>query len=411
MRCFTLVWILFALLADLAWSAAPAPGYLNYTGIVARLHEVAAKHPDIAQVVNLNQLLQTPLTAEGRLLWALKISDHVAASEDEPAVIVDGCHHARELVTPYAVLDIAEVLTAEYGVDPVATKWVDHYEIWLIPCVNPDGLTYVFNRDRNWRKNRTPMSDGSFGVDLNRNYPFMWGACGDNSRAANSEIYRGPAPGSEPEIRTMLALGARTRPMFYLSYHSFGQTVLAPYVCGQLAERRLVDSIRDQYVSAIDYKLARAASSGESFEHFYNQYGAISFLTEIGTEFQPPFTQIANILRRLRPGWRFILDRGLGPSIQGHVRKAATGKPLPEAMISIDGIKFTEGEIREPEAQFGRYQWLLLPGTYTITYTAPGFQSQSRTVTVTGEAVSLDVDLAPLAAGIKPESNPPSRDQ
>lgn len=400
-RSASILALTVSLLLTLVTSVATAPGYLNYPAIVARLHRIARAHPDIAQAVNLNDLLHTPLTYEGRALWALKISDHAMEAEDEPAFFVDGCHHARELVTPLAVLDIADALTSAYGRDPEVARWVNEYEIWLIPCVNPDGLAYVFDRDHYWRKNRRLNGDGTFGVDLNRNYPFMWGACGANSGRTASEVYRGPAPASEAEIQTMLALGARERPVIYISYHSFGEEVLYPYLCGSLAERELYYALRDHYAEAMGYGVRLASSSGESFEHFYNQFGSIAFLTEIGRSFQPPPDRVPHLIARLRPGWQFLLDRGLGPSIYGHIRDAVTGEPVAETSISIAGIAFAEGEVRRPEPLFGRYQWLLLPGTYTITFSAPGYESATHTVEIREEAVHLDVDLIPLEMGAR----------
>ena len=55
---------------------------------------------------------------------------------------------------------------------------VDSTEMYFIPCVNPDG--YVYNETTNpngggyWRKNRRNNNDGSYGVDLNRNYGYEW---------------------------------------------------------------------------------------------------------------------------------------------------------------------------------------------------------------------------------------------
>ncbi|MBI3951909.1 MAG: hypothetical protein HY314_15790 [Acidobacteria bacterium] len=396
MRHFILALILCGgLLVGGILQVAATPDYLDYPEILTRLRQLAAAHPDIIQTVDLNQLLQSPVTAEGRELWALKISDHVSQTEDEPAILVDGAHHAREVTTPYAVLDIAEVLASQCGKDREVTRWVDQYEIWLVPCVNPDGLMYALTQDRSWRKNRRHNSDGSFGVDLNRNYPFMWSACGANSFRMSSEIYRGPSPGSEAEIQALLALGARKRPLFYLSYHSFGEVVLYPYRCAHLAEPQVYGSIGDQYTAMLGYEAGQAASAGESFEHFYNHFGSVALLTEIGAEFQPPPKEIPRLVRQLRPGWRFLLNRGLGPLIQGHVKHGLTGEPLPNARISIDGIEFTEGEVRQPELVFGRYQWVVVPGTYTINFTAPGFQPQSHTVIVKDGPVSLEVSLVP----------------
>jgi hypothetical protein len=381
-----------------ATSSLAQTGYFNYPDIVARLKQLETEHPTIAQAVNLNQTLRTPLTVEGRALWALKISDNVTKEEDEPVVVVDGQHHARELMTPHAVADIAEQLTSQYGMNLDVTRWVDHYEIWLIPCVNPDGLVYIFSRDRAWRKNRRVNGNGTFGVDLNRNYPFAWGVCGSTNGNPASETYRGPSPASEPEVQTLLALGALKRPIVYLSYHSAGNEVLYPYRCARLAEPALYLAAKNEYAAAMDFGSRLASASGESFEHFYNQFGSLAFLTEIGTSFQPPFSLVLPIVEGLRPGWHYLLNRAMGASIQGHVRNARTNEPVPNAAISIDGIVFTEGEVRKPEPVFGRYHWILQPGMYTIRFSAPGFQPQLQTVVVTDKPVLLEVSLVPTGS-------------
>ncbi|KAJ9651797.1 hypothetical protein H2201_009258, partial [Coniosporium apollinis] len=51
--------------------------------------------------------------------------------------------------------------------------------IVFFPLVNPDGVRWDQMTDSNWRKNRNPASatpgdDLSMGVDINRNYEFLW---------------------------------------------------------------------------------------------------------------------------------------------------------------------------------------------------------------------------------------------
>ncbi|MBK6995998.1 MAG: hypothetical protein IPH31_14140 [Lewinellaceae bacterium] len=59
-------------------------------------------------------------------------------------------------------------------------------------------------RRRFWRKNLRDNGDGTFGVDLNRNYGYFWGNDDNGSSPnPNSQTYRGPEPFSEPETRTM----------------------------------------------------------------------------------------------------------------------------------------------------------------------------------------------------------------
>ena len=53
-------------------------------------------------------------------------------------------------------------------------------------------------------KNRRNNGDGTRGVDLNRNYAFQWGFDDFGSSGfTGSNVYRGTAPASEPEIALM----------------------------------------------------------------------------------------------------------------------------------------------------------------------------------------------------------------
>ncbi|MGH7753661.1 MAG: M14 family zinc carboxypeptidase, partial [Gemmatimonadales bacterium] len=93
------------------------------------------------------------------------------------------------------------------------------------------GYQYTFAPgSRLWRKNRRPNADGSFGVDPNRNYPTFWGFDDrGSSSVAGSEVFRGPGPGSEPEVQAVMAFHAAHPPRISISYHSFGDLVLHPY--------------------------------------------------------------------------------------------------------------------------------------------------------------------------------------
>jgi murein tripeptide amidase MpaA len=88
-------------------------------------------------------------------------------------------------------------LLENYGTDPEATYLVDNREMYFVPCFNPDGYEYNRQTDPNgggmWRKNRR-NNGGSYGVDLNRNFGYMWGYDDlGSSPIPSSETYRGPS--------------------------------------------------------------------------------------------------------------------------------------------------------------------------------------------------------------------------
>jgi hypothetical protein len=140
--------------------AAVPSGYPDLAEIQAQMEAFQAACPSICSVADLTEMYESAPTFEGRHLLAVKISDHVADDEDEPAFLLVGAHHAREIVTPIIALYAIEQLTQLYGQDPAITTLVDEYEIWIAPVWNPDGYEYVFSTDNFWRKNRRILPGG-----------------------------------------------------------------------------------------------------------------------------------------------------------------------------------------------------------------------------------------------------------
>jgi carboxypeptidase T len=107
----------------------------------------------------------------------------------------------------------------------------DKHTRWVAPMVNPDGHEYSRTEDRWWRKNRRPNPDGSFGVDPNRNYGYLWGTLdvSTSSHVPSDETYVGPHAFSEPETRAMRDLIAGERFRGVITYHSFSQLILYPW--------------------------------------------------------------------------------------------------------------------------------------------------------------------------------------
>ncbi len=68
------------------------------------------------------------------------------------------------------------MLIRNYGTDPTLTGMLDRAVYYIVPLSNPDGYVYTWTTDRLWRKNRRTNGGGSFGVDLNRNWGYQWGA-------------------------------------------------------------------------------------------------------------------------------------------------------------------------------------------------------------------------------------------
>ncbi len=196
--------------------------YHTYDEIDKELHDLQIAFPAIAKVFNLGQSL------ENRNIWAIKISDNVAQEEDEPEALFMGGHHAREWISIDVPFLFAKYLLENYDTDANIRNYIDNGQIWIIPMVNPDGHQYSVTNNRMWRKNRRNNGDGSFGVDLNRNYSYEWGGPG-SSGDTYSEIYRGPEPFSEPETKVVQDFVNAHNFLAMISYHSYSQLILYPW--------------------------------------------------------------------------------------------------------------------------------------------------------------------------------------
>ncbi len=206
--------------------------YHDYAEMSAEIQQVADAHPALVSRFSLGQ------SYEGRELWAVKISDNVAADEDEPEVLLLGLHHAREHLTVEMTLYILHLLVDNYGTDTQITDLVNAREVYIVFNVNPDGGEYDIATGvyRSWRKNRQPNAGSSYvGTDLNRNYGYKWGCCGGSSGSPSSETYRGAAAFSAPELARVRdfvnsrVVGGKQQIKTSITFHTYAELVLWPY--------------------------------------------------------------------------------------------------------------------------------------------------------------------------------------
>ncbi len=204
--------------------------YHTYAEMQTDLNALVAAYPSLASLSVMGQSIL------GKNIYVLKISDNVSIDENEPEVLYMGNHHARELMSVEIPLMFAKYLLANYGSDPGVTAMVNNREIFIAPMINPDGHVYVEvnhtgSSDYWWRKNRRDNGlGGGYGVDLNRNYGYMWGYDDTGSSpVSTTDIYRGVAPFSEPETQAVRDFCAGRNIILALSYHSYGEELLFPW--------------------------------------------------------------------------------------------------------------------------------------------------------------------------------------
>jgi murein tripeptide amidase MpaA len=246
---------------------------------------------------------------------------------------------------------------------------VETRDIILFPQVNPDGRDFSMNRHPMWRKNRRPAPKGRsyrhIGVDVNRNFPFLWdfdryftpGTVASTRNPADYETYIGPRPASEPETRNVIWLLDRyPRIQYFVDVHSYGETILHswggddnqsedpgmnfanPAYHGKRG--RLHDKDYREYIPAADEKLAQRMgrrmadtiekvrgrkyrvqqsvglypTSGGSDDYAYSRHllepgraKTIAYTVEFGrsrasTPFHPPYMEMRKVMREITAG-------------------------------------------------------------------------------------------------------------
>ena len=380
---------------DAAFAQGVPAGYSDLNGVLLRMQEIAAAHPEIAQVVDITSTYGAPPTVEGRHLFALKISDNVATDEDEPAMLIVATHHAREISTPVIALEAASRLTAGYGPDPRITAAVDGHEIWIAPVWNPDGYDFVFTASNMWRKNRRPFANGT-GVDQNRNYPQGWTASCAGSTSASSDTYKGPSAASEAETQTMMIWSQAERFAKVIDYHSSGREVLYGYRClsHPFTSWMRQEAVTLSRASGYGGVVRLPSAEGEHPEWQFARMGAYAFLIETHTQFQPSYASALNEAALVWPGILTVLERPI--PVSGHVTDALTGAPIA-ARIDLVNVTFANGETNNSGGAFGGYNVFVPPGTYDIRFSASGYAPVVRRVTVSSTLPSnvVDVQLSP----------------
>ncbi|HTR76459.1 MAG TPA: M14 family zinc carboxypeptidase, partial [Gemmatimonadaceae bacterium] len=228
---------------DVMWGG----GYLAVDEVEAALVLGARNHAGYFERIPLPHL-----TWEKRRCHAFRIGK--GNSRARPAVFLLGGMHGREWGSPDILVYFAMRLLRAYR-DRRGFRWkrrvvsaaqvrrlIETMDIVVLPQANPDGRRFSMERSSMWRKNRRPPPRGkgqrSYGVDLNRNFPFLWrfdryfapGTVASTFSPGDYETYAGPRAASEPETRNVIWLLDRFPNIrYFVDLHCYGETILHPW--------------------------------------------------------------------------------------------------------------------------------------------------------------------------------------
>ncbi len=204
--------------------------YYTYDEAIIKINSWHAQFPS---------LVSSPETIgytwENRVIYGVRIGNFSGLGY-VPTLWINTAIHAREPGGVSSVIGFVDFLLSRYGKDPEITYLLSNRMIYYVPVTNPDG--YTFNETYPsglWRKNkRDNNQSGTFepsedGVDLNRNFGYMWGCCGGSSSDPTSDVYRGPFAFSEPESQAYRDKFNELQPEIGIDVHTYSNLILWPW--------------------------------------------------------------------------------------------------------------------------------------------------------------------------------------
>ena len=172
-------------------------------------------------------------TVEGRPLLAACVP---AKRLGAPRVLVTGNIHGVEWVSCQVAMGMLQELR---GGDVGLQQLQERAELWVIPCMNPDGYHRTFVSEGHG--SMAGLRTNANGVDLNRNFPLPPGELrkrlpGAGSLVPGNATYVGTGPLSEPETQAIERLMVEQKFHASINVHSFlGKVIPARALTGHHA--------------------------------------------------------------------------------------------------------------------------------------------------------------------------------
>jgi PKD repeat protein len=368
--------------------------YLTYPGYEQAMLDFQANYPQICRLVNLGTL------PSGRKILALKISDSVDITQNEPRFLYTSTMHGDETAGYPMMLKLADTLLRGYGSDTELTRLVNEMEIWINPLANPDG-TYRGG-------NQTVSGATRFNaanIDLNRNYPDP-----QDGAHPDGEAY-------QPETKIFMKLADSLRFVMAANFHGGAEVWNFPWDTWQ---RRHPD---ENWWTAEGVKFAGSARSNsatffnqnygypnlpgvcQGFEWYEVNGGRQDYMNwfhhcrEVTLELSDtkliPNSQIPVHWQWLR---RSIIDymKASLRGIRGRISDACTGLPVL-AQVEVRNHDKDNSHIFSG-MENGNYHRPIFIGSYSLVVSAAGYQTDSLPAISVGEgdAALRNLVLQPL---------------
>jgi len=263
-------------LAFLVFSAQPSEAVEvlhTYGSMKDDTQELASQYPDIA--IYSEHAISTGLDLE---IFSVDVALNITELTEEeleslPTMYVDGAHHGNEGMSAEAAFLFLQDVLERSAANP---SYLEGKRLVVTPVMNADG--YFQDCRNNWN-----------GVDLNRNYPYMWGMYGTSDTRGTcpaSGTYRGPSEGSEIETQANMELMRGMNLYVYFSGHTGSNDIVLPWkITGEyavpIADWDLYEHFLNESTNVSGLSYRDPSGAGESIAWGYGARTAISVIVEV----------------------------------------------------------------------------------------------------------------------------------
>eukprot|EP00698_Gefionella_okellyi_P004921 TRINITY_DN14547_c0_g1_i1.p1 TRINITY_DN14547_c0_g1~~TRINITY_DN14547_c0_g1_i1.p1 ORF type:complete len:529 (-),score=94.48 TRINITY_DN14547_c0_g1_i1:36-1622(-) len=351
-----------------------APSYRSNAEVKTLMENLALNYGSFVRLYSIGKsVLGWPLLG---LQLTANLNDSASFTVPRPQFKYVGNMHGDEVVGREMLLYLMQALCEGYGVDPNITRLIDTTDIHILPTMNPDGYAAGTRENAN-------------GVDLNRNFP-------DQYQSRENTL-----SGRQPE--TIAVMQWTNANHFVLSANLHGGALVAnyPYDGDQTDVVEYSASPDD----ALFRQLALVYSNTHTTMHlstefaqgitngaaWYTLYGGMQDWNYVYASDFEITLELSDIkwppANTLPVYWTQNQNALLAYMQQVHcgvrgIVSDENGVALSTATVTVGGINhisYTDS--------FGNFYRPLVPGTYNITVTAPGYNTTVHLVTVTERAI------------------------
>ncbi len=344
--------------------------YPNYSQFLSYMAGFASAHPAICKVDTIGTTIQ------GRLLLALKISDSVNTDRSAPQIFYSSSIHGDELTGYVLMLHLIDSLVSGYNVNPRITNLVNNCQIYITPLANPDG---TFHNGDNSVAGAVRYNANN--VDLNRNYPDPVDGQHPDGQLWQQET---SAFMNYQSNKTHFSLSAN----FHGGYEVFNYPwdtwakLHADDSWWQFVGREYADTVHVYSVAGYmddesngitnGYAWYRITGGRQDYTTYFKHGREVTI--EISTTKTPAASQLLNYWKYNCHSFLNYMEEVLY-GINGKITDSITGAPL-RAKVFIAGHDIDSAFVYS-NLPSGWYYRPIYPGTYSVTYSAGGYNSKT----------------------------------